>query len=151
MCKVRNGHDYTKDAEVEAGMGERGEDVGSNGWRSRKQLILVVVLPILGVLMGLFAAPFFYNVRGVASLQVRVDHLQTSVDKILEWESTEHEQLQILRERVLENPAELAVGERYTLEEELLYRQTHQMQEADKHSALRERLAILEYKNGITQ
>jgi len=141
--------DSTEDIDLEAReMGEGVAGLASAG-SSKKQLIGASVLALASIAVGLFAAPFFYNVRGVAALEAKVEVLSRQIDEVLRHEESESQQLQDLQAQVVANTNKLAIGERYTLEQELAYREVHHAKEAERHTAIRERLAVLEYKNEI--
>lgn len=148
MCKPG---DSTEDIDLEAR--EMGEGVVglASGERSKRQLIGASMLSLASIAVGLFAAPFFYNVRGVAALEAKVEELSRRIDEVLRHEASESQQLHDLQAQVVANTNQLSIGERYTLEEELAYREVHHAQEAERHTAIRERLAVLEYKAGVKQ
>lgn len=92
----------------------------------------------ISLLVGVFASPFFINTRGVAGLEERTDQILQSVNEM-------KGQMAELQHQVNSNTQQIVVGGRWTLREELDY----QSSQTAEHSALRERLAILEYKAGI--
>lgn len=105
---------------------------------------LHAAIALVGLMMGIFVAPFFVNVRGVASLEATVTSMDNTLKAIREDMAT-------IRQQVDANRMELEVGGRWTLEEELTYQSEHQTKQSEINSMLRERLAVIEYKNGITR
>jgi len=140
MCKPG---DTTADLIEEAELLEGREGIGERrvgDTAKQKSALLTGLVAVLSLLSGVFVAPFFVNVRGVAGLEKTVESMNSTVESI-------HTDIGRIRSQVEENTRALAVGGRYTLEEELEYR----AKQSDKEAKLRERVAILEYKNGITQ
>jgi hypothetical protein len=139
MCKPG---DTTADLRQEAELLEGREGIGERRvgeTAKQKAALLTGLVSVLSLLAGVFVAPFFVNVRGVAGLEKAVESMNATVESI-------HTDIGSIRKQVEENTRALAVGGRYTLEEELEYR----AKQADKEAKLRERVAILEYKAGVS-
>jgi gas vesicle protein len=137
MCGPERGQNTPEGIVDEAAVLE-----GRNGLKERrvngpsKQRVAgVSVGALVGLIAGIIVAPFFVNVRGVSTLEERTKQMQVTLERIEADFSTLAAQVQL-------NTNELAIGGRYTLEEELQYRE----RESEAYAKIRERLAIIEYE-----